>query len=175
MRLQMTVTKIRKRDGRLADFNEGKIAQAITKAFNATYKPGQEETAQRLAEEVLSILEFWADKGVDGYRLDAINYLYKEPGYPDVEPMPGSPYGFATAHYANKPRVHEHFRTLRSRVMGPRGLSTVVLTSCPSLLAALCRSLHWYYIKSQRIPLNTLSRHLCLSASTLCLPLRRPH
>ena len=33
MRLQMTVTKIRKRDGRLADFNEGKIAQAITKAF----------------------------------------------------------------------------------------------------------------------------------------------
>ena len=57
MRLQMTVTKIRKRDGRLADFNEGKIAQAITKAFNATYKPGQEETAQRLAEEVLSILD----------------------------------------------------------------------------------------------------------------------
>ncbi|MBS1384879.1 MAG: anaerobic ribonucleoside triphosphate reductase [Clostridiales bacterium] len=53
----MTVTKIRKRDGRLADFNEGKIAQAITKAFNATYKPGQEETAQRLAEEVLSILD----------------------------------------------------------------------------------------------------------------------
>ena len=57
MRLQMTVTKIRKRDGRLADFNEGKIAQAITKAFNATYKPGQEETAQCLAEEVLSILD----------------------------------------------------------------------------------------------------------------------
>ena len=57
MRLQMTVTKIRKRDGRLADFNEGKIAQAITKAFNATYKPGQEETAQRLAEGVLSILD----------------------------------------------------------------------------------------------------------------------
>ena len=57
MRLQMTVTKIRKRDGRLADFNEGKIAQAITKAFNATYKPGQEETTQRLAEEVLSILD----------------------------------------------------------------------------------------------------------------------
>ena len=79
----------------------------------------------KVVEEVLSILEFWADKGVDGYRLDAINYLYKEPGYPDVEPMPGSPYGFATAHYANKPRVHEHFRTLRSRVMGPRGLSTV--------------------------------------------------
>ena len=57
----MTVTKIRKRDGRLADFNEEKIAKAITKAFDATYKPGQEETAKRLADEVLSILEVEGD------------------------------------------------------------------------------------------------------------------
>ena len=33
----MTLTKIRKRDGRLAEFNEEKIARAIEKAFNATY------------------------------------------------------------------------------------------------------------------------------------------
>ena len=37
----MTVTRIRKRDGRLADFNEDKIAKAIIKAFAATYNPGQ--------------------------------------------------------------------------------------------------------------------------------------
>ena len=37
----MTLTKIRKRDGRLAEFNEEKIARAIEKAFNATYKPGR--------------------------------------------------------------------------------------------------------------------------------------
>ena len=53
----MTLTKIRKRDGRLADFNEDKIARAIEKAFNATYKPGQEDVARKLADEVLSILE----------------------------------------------------------------------------------------------------------------------
>ena len=78
-----------------------------------------------VVKEVLDILHFWADKGVDGYRLDAINYLYKEPDFPDVEPMPGSPYGFATEHYANKPKVHEHFRTLHDKVMAPRGLTTV--------------------------------------------------
>ena len=78
-----------------------------------------------VVQEVLDILNFWADKGVDGYRLDAINYLYKEPDFPDVEPMPGSPYGFATEHYANKPKVHEHFRTLHDKVMAPRGLTTV--------------------------------------------------
>ena len=53
----MTLTKIRKRDGRLAEFNEEKIARAIEKAFNATYKPGRGEEARKLADEVLSILE----------------------------------------------------------------------------------------------------------------------
>ena len=62
-----------------------------------------------VVQEVIDILRFWADKGVDGYRLDAINYLYKDPDFPDVEPMPGSRYGFATQHYANKPRVNDHF------------------------------------------------------------------
>ena len=52
----MTVTKIKKRDGRLVPFDQSKIAAAITKAFNATYKPGQEEAAQRLADQVLALL-----------------------------------------------------------------------------------------------------------------------
>jgi len=37
----MTIEKLRKRDGRLVDFDKSKIAVAITKAFEATYKPGQ--------------------------------------------------------------------------------------------------------------------------------------
>ncbi|MBP3319957.1 MAG: anaerobic ribonucleoside triphosphate reductase [Ruminiclostridium sp.] len=52
-----TVQQIRKRDGRVVPFHENKIADAINKAFEATYKPGYEETAQRLAHEVASVLE----------------------------------------------------------------------------------------------------------------------
>ena len=65
----MTLTKIRKRDGRLADFNEEKIASAIEKAFAATYKPGQEDVARRLADEVLSILE------VEGERQPEVEHI----------------------------------------------------------------------------------------------------
>ena len=43
------VQQIRKRDGRQVPFHESKIADAINKAFQATYKPGYEETAARLA------------------------------------------------------------------------------------------------------------------------------
>ena len=53
----MTIEKLKKRDGRLVNFDEGKIASAITKAFEATYKPGQEEVAGTLADEVVAILE----------------------------------------------------------------------------------------------------------------------
>ena len=53
----MKLTKIRKRDGRTVEFHEDKIADAINKAFRATYKPGQEETAKKLTAEVLAILE----------------------------------------------------------------------------------------------------------------------
>ncbi|MCD8331969.1 MAG: anaerobic ribonucleoside triphosphate reductase, partial [Oscillospiraceae bacterium] len=53
----MLLTEIRKRDGRTVPFQEEKIAEAINKAFAATYKPDQEETAARLARQVTGILE----------------------------------------------------------------------------------------------------------------------
>ncbi len=53
----MTIEKLKKRDGRLVDFDKEKIASAIARAFEATYKPGQEDVAAGLTEEVLSILE----------------------------------------------------------------------------------------------------------------------
>ena len=53
----MSIEKLKKRDGRLVSFDKEKIAEAINKAFIATYKPGQEATAERLADEVVSILE----------------------------------------------------------------------------------------------------------------------
>ena len=36
----MAIEKLRKRDGRLVAFDAEKIANAINKAFVATYKPG---------------------------------------------------------------------------------------------------------------------------------------
>jgi ribonucleoside-triphosphate reductase len=51
------VTSIKKRDGRTAEFDITKISEAITKAFDATYRPGNEDLADKLATEVLTILE----------------------------------------------------------------------------------------------------------------------
>ena len=81
-RIAMTLTKIRKRDGRLADFNEDKIAGAIDKAFQATYKPGKEVEARRLADEVLSILEVEGEKQPDVEHIqDLVERVLMDNGY----------------------------------------------------------------------------------------------
>lgn len=51
------ITTIKKRDGRTVPFDRAKIAGAITKAFNATYKPGNEELALRMTDDVCTLLE----------------------------------------------------------------------------------------------------------------------
>ena len=38
---------------------------------------------EKVREECYKILEFWADKGIDGFRLDVVNLLSKTPGLPD--------------------------------------------------------------------------------------------
>ena len=53
----MSIVQIKKRDNRLVEFHPQKITDAINKAFVATYKPDQADTAARLTEQVLAILE----------------------------------------------------------------------------------------------------------------------
>ncbi len=77
-----TVRQIRKRDGRLANFDSSKIAQAIEKAFAATYKPGYGETAEKLAQEVWELLEeeHVADPDVEHIQ-DLVERVLMDNGY----------------------------------------------------------------------------------------------
>jgi len=59
------VSKIRKRDGRLEDFNPSKIATAISKAFAAVGEP-DDETARRLADKVVKEVEVRFKESIPG-------------------------------------------------------------------------------------------------------------
>ena len=83
-----TVQQIRKRDGRVVPFHENKIADAINKAFEATYKPGYEETAAKLAHEVASVLEVEGGNCPDVEHIqDIVERVYPLPLR--AEPGPG--------------------------------------------------------------------------------------
>ncbi|KAK9452016.1 glycoside hydrolase superfamily [Limtongia smithiae] len=62
----------------------------------------------KVVEEVHSIVRYWLDKGVDGFRLDAINYISKDTTYPDVAATDSDQlYYDGKQFYSNGPRMHE--------------------------------------------------------------------
>lgn len=78
----VTVRKIQKRDEREVPFDESKIASAIAKAFAATYKHGYDDTAEKLAQEVSSILELEWDELPDVEHVqDIVERVLMDNGY----------------------------------------------------------------------------------------------
>ena len=73
-------------------------------------------------EEVYSIMQFWTDKGIDGFRMDVINYISKAAELPDM-PEDG-PY-LATPYFANGPHVHEYLQEMNRRILSQRDFITV--------------------------------------------------
>lgn len=57
---------------------------------------------------VHAIMRFWLDRGIDGFRLDVINFISKPQDYPDSDGgiLPG------TEFYSAGPRLHEYLKDL---------------------------------------------------------------
>lgn len=64
----------------------------------------------KVREEVKSIIRFWLDMGVDGFREDVITFLSKAEGLPNGIPLPIAT-GFE--HYKKGPHIHEYLREFR--------------------------------------------------------------
>ncbi|MFF9915559.1 glycoside hydrolase family 13 protein [Streptomyces sp. NPDC013457] len=60
-------------------------------------------------EEFESILRFWFDRGVDGFRIDVASLLIKQDGLPDKASLPEG----APSPDADRPGVHEIYRAWR--------------------------------------------------------------
>ncbi|MGH8878493.1 MAG: glycoside hydrolase family 13 protein [Stackebrandtia sp.] len=64
--------------------------------------------------EFLSILRFWLDRGIDGFRIDVAHGLFKEPGLPDVsEEQGGMRLESVRTPFFDVDAVHEVYRDWR--------------------------------------------------------------
>jgi len=66
------------------------------------------------------VCEFWADRGVDGLRLDVINLVSKDTRFPN-----DTAGGDGRRFYTDGPRIHEFLQEFSREVFIPRGLMTV--------------------------------------------------
>ncbi|CAH6950368.1 trehalose-6-phosphate hydrolase [Vibrio chagasii] len=70
-------------------------------------------------EEVKDIISFWAEKGVDGFRLDVINLISKQQDFPNDD------IGDGRRFYTDGPRVHEYLKEISEAVFQKYGSVTV--------------------------------------------------
>jgi oligo-1,6-glucosidase len=64
------------------------------------------------------ILRWWLDKGIDGFRMDAITFISKDRSFPPITPeiLKEKFYGDWGHYYASGPRLHEYLRELHREV-----------------------------------------------------------
>ncbi len=65
----------------------------------------------KVREEVKSIMRFWLDMGVDGFREDVINFISKKEGLPDGLPFIPAVNGMFA--YKDGPHIHEYLSEFR--------------------------------------------------------------
>lgn len=75
-------------------------------------------------QEIYRMMRFWLDKGVDGFRMDVINYISKVPGLPDGPLLPTG-YGNFEPYCINGPRIHEYMQEMNREVLSHYDVLTV--------------------------------------------------
>ncbi|AYV65574.1 alpha,alpha-phosphotrehalase [Niallia circulans] len=78
---------------------------------------------EHLRDEVYKMMQFWFEKGVDGFRLDVINLISKNQNFPDDDGSvaPGDGRKF----YTDGPRVHEFIHEMNQEVFSKYDSMTV--------------------------------------------------
>lgn len=82
-----------------------------------------------VVNEVHSIVKWWLDKGIDGFRVDAINHIAKAEGFPDADNPEGRETVAAYPLFSNLPKVHSHLQKLNRDVLSRYDIMTVGETS----------------------------------------------
>jgi oligo-1,6-glucosidase len=82
---------------------------------------------------VYSMMNWWLDRGVDGFRMDVINLISKHPDLPDGEVLPGHRFGDGFPWYSYGPRIHEFLQEMHETVFAGRSGQFVTVGEMPGV------------------------------------------
>jgi oligo-1,6-glucosidase len=71
-------------------------------------------------EAIYSMMNWWLDRGVDGFRMDVINMISKDPALPDGSTGEGGWRRAGGEHYICGPRIHEFLQEMHREVFRGR-------------------------------------------------------
>lgn len=76
----------------------------------------------KLRQEVYDIMKFWADKGTDGFRLDAFQFVAKDTTFPT---FPKSYEKDFVQYYAMGPKIHDYLKEMNREVFSKYNVFSV--------------------------------------------------
>jgi len=99
---------------------------SLTKAYYLHYfsrkQPDLNWENPKLRQEVYNIMKFWADKGIDGFRLDAFGFAAKDTTWPVY------PKGYEkefSKYYAIQGHLHDYLKEMNSEVLSKYDVMSV--------------------------------------------------
>lgn len=78
----------------------------------------------KVREEIQNIVEYWCEKGVDGFRMDVISLISKQLDFPDSD-FPNDYGETIKKYYANGPKIHQYLNELNEKVLSKYDIMTV--------------------------------------------------
>jgi len=78
-----------------------------------------------LRKDVYKMMTWWLDKGIDGFRMDVVNFISKDQRFLDGEPVEGKKYVSGHQYFMNGPRVHEFLQEMNKEVLAHYDIMTV--------------------------------------------------
>ena len=79
---------------------------------------------EQVRREVFDMMDWWCQKGIDGFRMDVISMISKDQAYPDGA-VKENGYGDYSPYVCNGPRVHEYLQEMNRNVLSRYDLLTV--------------------------------------------------
>lgn len=82
---------------------------------------------------VHEVMRWWLDRGVDGFRMDVINFVSKDPALPDGHVHPGQRHGDGSPHFISGPRIHEYLHEMHEAVFADRREDLLLVGEMPGV------------------------------------------
>ncbi|MFD1712993.1 alpha,alpha-phosphotrehalase [Amnibacterium flavum] len=88
---------------------------------------------REVREAVYAMMRRWLDRGVDGFRMDVINFISKDTSLPDGPLEPGAVGGDGSAFYLSGPRIHEFLQEMHREVFAGRDAELITVGETPGV------------------------------------------
>lgn len=80
----------------------------------------------KVREEIYKMMRFWFDKGVDGFRMDAMGYISKDQTFPEIpSKVIEKKYTEWANYYGQGPKLHEYLKEMNREVISKYDVVTV--------------------------------------------------